>query len=198
MMLRTSIIALALSFAATAAGETLYVTDVLRLGLHAAADTSDRPFESLVSGEPLEILERTPSYARVRTAAGAEGWVKSNYLVAEIPARTRVAALEQELAAAREELRAAQAARPPAAVPVERPNEVAHAALGQRDAFEDTLARLKRDNASYEARLESYRGSLPLGLVGAALILALATGFVAGLWWLDALIRRRHGGFRVY
>ena len=33
---------------------------------------------------------------------------------------------------------------------------------------------------------------------GAALLVTLAAGFVAGLWWLDALIRRRHGGFRVY
>jgi hypothetical protein len=34
--------------------------------------------------------------------------------------------------------------------------------------------------------------------VAAALVVALVAGFVAGLWWLDATIRRRHGGFRVY
>jgi len=30
------------------------------------------------------------------------------------------------------------------------------------------------------------------------LVVSLVAGFLAGLWWLDALIRRRHGGFRVY
>ena len=26
----------------------------------------------------------------------------------------------------------------------------------------------------------------------------LLGGFAGGLWWLDSLIRRRHGGFRIY
>ena len=34
--------------------------------------------------------------------------------------------------------------------------------------------------------------------VAVALLVTLAGGFVTGLWWLDALIRRRHGGFRIY
>ena len=68
---------------ACAAAETAYVTDSLRLGLHHAEDTSDSPFQNLVSGAALEVLERTPSYAHVRTAEGQEGWVKSAYLVAQ-------------------------------------------------------------------------------------------------------------------
>ena len=31
-----------------------------------------------------------------------------------------------------------------------------------------------------------------------ALAVTLVGGVAAGLWWLDALIRRRHGGFRIY
>jgi hypothetical protein len=62
----------------------------------------------------------------------------------------------------------------------------------------ETLGQLQRENAAYVARLESYRGSLPLPWVGAALFLALVGGFAGGLWWLDSLVRRRHSGFRVY
>ena len=66
------------------------------------------------------------------------------------------------------------------------------------EAIQDTLGRLKLENETYETRLDSYRWSLPLPWVAAALVVALGGGFVSGLWWLDALIRRRHGGFRVY
>ena len=37
-------------FCAAAAADTGYVTDMLRLGLHKASDTSDEPIENLTSG----------------------------------------------------------------------------------------------------------------------------------------------------
>jgi SH3 domain protein len=182
----------------SATAETVYVTDILRLGLHQASDTSDRPFESLVSGAPLEVLERTANYTRVRTAVGQEGWVKAAYLVEEKPAQLRVAELEGELASMREEFAKARNARLSAEDEANRLGKQVAASTDSTDAIQDTLARLKRDNERYETRLESYRGSLPLSWVAAALVVAVVAGFVAGLWWLDALIRRRHGGFRIY
>ena len=80
-----------------AAAETAYVTDSLRLGLHAASDTSDRPFENLLSGTAVEVLERNTNYARVKLADGREGWVKAVYLVTEKPAAARVIELESEI-----------------------------------------------------------------------------------------------------
>lgn len=177
-----------------AAAETLYVTDVLRLGIHATSDTSDPPFATLVSGAALEVLERTPNFVRVRTADRREGWVKSAYLVATEPALARVAELEAELDALRGEVTAARAAKHGA----EQEGARLGAAASSGEAVRDMLDRLEHENAGYEARLEAYRGSLPWTWVGAALLLALTAGFVAGIWWLDALIRRRHGGFRIY
>ena len=46
--------------------ETAYVTDNLRLGLHQAADTSDRSFRTLDSGQQIEILNRDRNYAHVQ------------------------------------------------------------------------------------------------------------------------------------
>jgi SH3 domain protein len=198
-MIKGASLALALcGYVGCAAAETLYVTDILRLGIHEASDTSDRPFDSLVSGAPLEIIERTPNFARVRTVEGREGWVKSAYLVTEKPAQARLAELEAELGVLRSEAAAARAARESAEKEAQRLGAQAAAGTSTAETIKDTLARLQRENDSYEARLETYRGSLPLTWVFAALALALAAGFVAGLWWLDALIRRRHGGFRIY
>jgi SH3 domain protein len=184
--------------ATPAEAETAYVTDSLRLGLHRREDTSDRPFENLVSGTALEVVERNSNYARVRTPGGQEGWVKSAYLVDLKPAQLRVAELEAELAGLRGQVDQAQSARSSAEDELNRLGKQVAATTGSADAIQDTLGRLKSENEAYEARLETYRGSLPLKWVAAALVVTLVAGFAAGLWWLDALIRRRHGGFRVY
>ena len=177
--------------------ERMYVTDSLRLGLYHSDDTSDKPFLNLLSGAELDVLERNTTLARVRTPAGEEGWVKAAFLVPNKPAQIRVAELETELAGLRNQGAEARATH---AVD-EAPDRVARPTVASKDpseAMHEALGQLKRENEAYEARLESYRGSLPMRWVAAALVVALVGGFAAGLWWLDALIRRRHGGFRVY
>ena len=178
--------------------DTAYVTDILRLGLHRAQDTSDRPFDNLVSGTQLEILERVPNFARVRTTDDQEGWVKSAYLVSDKPAQLRVAEVEAEMARLRAELDVAQSERHRAQETAEEIARRASAATDSSEAIQDTLARLKQENERYEQQLEAYRGALPLKWVAAALAVVLIAGFAGGWWWLDASIRRRHGGFRIW
>ena len=43
--------------------ETMYVTDVVQLGMHRAQDTSDEAFQNLVSGTEVTVLERATSPA---------------------------------------------------------------------------------------------------------------------------------------
>ena len=61
----------------------------LRLGIHQAADTSDRAFRMLESGQALEVIERNRNYARVRLPDGTEGYVKVAYLVDDKTPRSR-------------------------------------------------------------------------------------------------------------
>jgi SH3 domain protein len=184
--------------AASAAAETLYVTDSLRLALYSSEDMDDKPLSNLVSGTPVQLLERSSSLARVRTPAGEEGWVKATYLVPEKPARTRVAELEAELAGLRSENAEYRGARATASDSAEQLARSVAASKDSAEAMHEAVGKLERENAAYVARLDRYRGSLPLPWVGAALLVALGGGFAAGLWWLDALVRRRHSGFRVY
>ncbi len=187
-----------LGSAATAAAETAYVTDSLRLGLHAAPDTSDRPFENLVSGAAVEVLERNTNYARVRVEDGREGWVKAMYLVALKPAAARVAELEAEMARLEEAAEAAKTAQTAAEQELARHLAALQAETGSSETLQETVARLQAENREYEERFDAYRYSLPMVWVIPAIVVVLVTGFFSGLWWLDALIRRRHGGFRVY
>jgi SH3 domain protein len=198
MLRRLALIATLCACTAIASAETLYVTDSLRLALYESDDMSGKPLANLTSGAPVQLLERDASLARVRTAAGEEGWVKATYLVAEKPARTRVAELEAELAGLRSENAEYRGARANADESAEQLAKSVAAHKDSAEAMHATVGQLQRENATYVARLESYRGSLPLPWVGAALFVALVGGFAAGLWWLDALVRRRHSGFRVY
>jgi SH3 domain protein len=178
---------------ALGAAEIAYVTDSLRLGLHRADDTSDAPFQNLLSGAALEVLERNANFAHVRTEDGQEGWVKTTYLVGQKPAIRRVAELEVEVQSLRAELNASRqlAADTPDSLP-------ARADRAADDGGAGAVADLRVENARLEATLEQFRGSLPVVWVIGALVVVGAGGFLTGLWWLDALIRRRHGGFRVY
>lgn len=181
-----------------AAAQTAYVTDVLTLGLHEAEDTSDRPFRTLISGTELQILRRVPNYAFVETPDGAQGWVRSAFLVDDKPARLRVAEVEAALEIMREELESAQQAQLAAEQETARIRLNMQAGDDSTDAVLDTIERLEARTRNYEQRIETYRGSLPRTWVLAALVVTLIAGFLAGMWCLDALIRRRHGGFRTY
>lgn len=188
-----------LGLASSLAGaETAYVTDMLRLGIHNASDTSDRPFDNLVSGTPLEVLERVPNYARVRTQSGQEGWVKSAYLVAEKPAQARIAETEAEVERLRIALEAAESAHDEAETTRDALSRQVAASADSDEAIRETLERLKTENTSYAEQLDAYRGALPFAWVAAAILVTLVAGFVAGWWWLDSSIRRRHGGFRIH
>jgi SH3 domain protein len=198
-MRKSTFLAMALCcFVGVAAAETAYVTDSLRLGLHAAPDTSDRAFENLISGTAVEVLERNPSYARVRLGDGREGWVKATFLVALKPAAARVAELEAEMLALQEAATAAETAQAAAEQDLARYTAELQAKTGSAETIQETVARLQEENRAHEEQLEAYRHSLPVKWVIPALVVVLVAGFFAGLWWLDALIRRRHGGFRVY
>ena len=178
--------------------ETMYVTDLLRLGIHQAPDTSDRPFRTLVSGTQVEILERATNYALVRLEDGRQGWVKAAYLVSEKPARLRVAEMEAEYGDFQGQLDAAREAQRQAEKRANQMEASVSSAADSRAAAQENLERLQDENATFQKRLASYRGSMPLTWVGLAVLVALVGGFLAGLWWLDYLSRRRHGGFRVY
>ena len=181
-----------------APAETVYVTDSLRLGLHKAADTSDRPFENLVSGTAVEVLERNSSYARVRLPDGREGWVKATFLVAEKPAAARVLELETEIGGFEKAAVDAKAAQTAAEQELAGLRTELKATTGSAESVQETIQRLERENRAHVDRLEASRHTLPLMWVIPALVVTLVAGFLVGLWWLDALIRRRHGGFRVY
>lgn len=188
----------AMCASATLAGaEPAYVTDSLRLSLYGADDGSGDPLDTLASGAAVEVLERDTNYTHVRTAAGREGWVKTAFLVNTKPARARVAELEAEIADLKNDVAAAREAQHAAEEQLGKLSRTA-STTAPTEALQEALDRLRRENRAYEERFETYRNTLPLSWVIVGLVVTLVGGFAGGLWWLDSLIRRRHGGFRIY
>ena len=188
----------AIFMSASVFAETAYVTDNLRLGLHQAADTSDRSFRTLESGQEIEILTRDVNYAHVRLPDGAEGYLKAAYLVYDKPAKLIVAEtqakvdqLEQQLV----DLKEAFAVPGATIASLEKRLADSQANL---DSMTATVAELSDENEKYKSRHDQFKYSLPLSFVASAMAVCLFVGFLGGLWWTDRKSRRRHGGFRVH
>ena len=191
----------ALLFAAMpldAVAQTAYVTDILRLGMHRAEDTSDRAFRTLQSGQEMEILARDRNYAQVRLPDGTLGYVKVAYLVSEKPAKlivTETQAANTELEQKLAELNAAfsQPATTIAALELEISEN--------RSKLEEStsqIGQLLYDNDDLKRQQSRYKYSLPVTWVGGALLVCILAGFLGGLWWTDNRSRKRHGGIRIY
>lgn len=181
-----------------AAAETAYVTDNLRLGLHQAADTGDRAFRMLESGQQMEVLFRDGNYASVQLPDGVQGHVKAAYLVYEKPAKLLLAETVAERDALRAEIEQARAefAVPAATIETLR-TEVTDLTARLSDA-QSQITSLQEQNASVSVLQQRYKGSLPIAWVAAAIVVCLLSGFLIGTWWVDARIRKRHGGIRIY
>ena len=200
-MMRTAlrfIIATMILLPFLAAAETAYVTDNLRLGLHQAADTSDRAFQTLESGQELEIISRDQFYANVSLPDGTTGNVKVGYLVFDKPAKLIVAETQAEverLTSELEKLEAAFAAPAQTISSLEAQLEQSQAAVEVTAASNSELT---REVENLRGKQEQYKFSLPISWVGGAMFVCLLAGFLGGLWWIDHRSRRRHGGIRIY
>jgi len=180
-----------------AVAETAYVTDMLRLGVHAAADTSDRAFVNLQSGDRLEILEQNQFYARVKIPDGREGWVRRTFLVDEEPARFRIQQVEQERDRFSAELTALKNQMSKRDEIVGNLETQLASNVDRQQAERDELLKLRKHNGELTEDLEAYRFSVPGIWFFASALSALVIGFIAGQKWLNRLSRQRHGGFVV-
>ncbi len=180
------------------AAQTAYVTDTLQLGLHQAADTSDRPFRNLDSGQEMEVRSRTRYYANVRLPDGTEGYVKAGFLVDAKPAKLIVAETQAEVDRLMAELEETKRAFAAPAATIDSLRQQSADLQAKLDSSEASAADLSQDNERLRNRQAQYKNTMPLQWVAGAVAACLVGGFLLGLWWTDYRSRRRHGGIRIY
>lgn len=76
---------LTIVFPMVAAAETRYVSDILVITMRADEDKDSAVVQTLRSNTPLEVLEETDDFLKVRTESNKEGWVNKRYTTANIP-----------------------------------------------------------------------------------------------------------------
>lgn len=181
-----------------ALAETAYVTDTLRLGMHEASDTSDRPFRNLESGQVMEVLSRSQYYAYVELPDGTRGYVKAGFLVDQKPAKLVVAETQAEVDRLTSELETTREAFAAPAATIDSLRAQVADLQSRLDTSETAAAEFAEENAEFRERQAQNRMLMPLQWVGGVAVACLAGGVLLGLWWTDYRSRQRHGGIRIY
>ncbi len=74
-----------------------YVSDRLIVTLREAPRKDGVALRKLGTGTPVEVLEESGRYLRVRTEEGEEGWVGKQYISSEVPKPIIIAGLRKEI-----------------------------------------------------------------------------------------------------
>jgi SH3 domain protein len=77
--------------------KTQYVSDQLIITLREGEGNEYKIIKMLKTGTPLEIIEESELYLKVRTESGSEGWVLKQYVTEEIPKPEIIAGLEKKI-----------------------------------------------------------------------------------------------------
>jgi SH3 domain protein len=209
------IVSLAAAFAMTtnaAHADPAYISDKLVVNVYAEANQDSGKVATLDSGDAVEATEKEDAYTHVRLADNREGWVKSSYLTAQVPAIVRLKELEKERGAS------ASAPSAPSAQLVEELKQIKE----QNSALQAELAEAKHAAAQRLApaasapspspspsqdRSESRQATRdqesanwlhPLGWGAGFVLLGSLIGFALGYQSLARRIRRKYGSVRIY
>ena len=182
-----AIVAFCLPFSVIAA-DTVYVNDMLRVGVRTDPASNEAPIAVVTTGTALSVLERQGNYLKVRTEDGTEGWVNSVYTSEQKPARMRLAQLQKAYAQNQEQLQSLQAKLSADETRVKQLQQALTDAHQEKQQLKGQLGQLKsRLGESQWAWLAS----------AVAFILLFVGGIFLGSTWRRQRISDRLGGMDI-
>jgi SH3 domain protein len=93
-----------LLLAATAL-QAAHITDKLLVGFYEEPDESTQPARVLSSGTPVEVLKRKGTFSQVRLSDRSVGWIKTDYITSDKPAKAIVLELQAKTGDLQQKLR---------------------------------------------------------------------------------------------
>lgn len=91
-------IALLLAVSFTVQAETRYISDRLVVSVRSNMGADYQVLEHLATDAPVEILEEVNGFVKVRTEAGNEGYIRSQYVSKALPKPIQIEQLQQQKA----------------------------------------------------------------------------------------------------
>jgi len=177
----------------TAYADRRYVSDNLIVTIREAPRKDSMALRKLGTNTPVEVLEESGRYLRVRTEEGEEGWVGKQYISSEVPKPIVIAGLRKEIDRLKARIKEAQtgenpmldeleAAKQSYLAKVKELEESAAEIIGERSRLRKANDRLHRDVEHLQNEITHLKGTgkLQLFLAGAAVFfLGLIAGQVA-------------------
>jgi uncharacterized protein YgiM (DUF1202 family) len=199
-------------FAFAAQAEPQYIIDKLVVNVFVEPNQEAEKVTTLDSGETVEALEKVDTYTRVRLVDGREGWIRSSYLTAQVPAAQRLKELEKQLASG---ATASVQPDPQVAQELKQVKEQNAALQSEVAALKQAAAQSAQSPAQTAARVSAavepvgqLQGpqppaestSMPTGMwaVPAIVLAAGSLGFFLGYQALARRIRRKYGSVKIY
>jgi SH3 domain protein len=85
--------------------QAAHITDKLLVGFYEEPDESTQPTRVLSSGAPIEVLKREGDFSQVRLFDGSVGWIKTDYVTNDKPAKAIVLELQAKTGELQQQLR---------------------------------------------------------------------------------------------
>jgi SH3 domain protein len=170
-----------------------YVSDRLIITLREAPGKDSAVLRTLRTDTPVEVLEESGQYLRVRTEEGEEGWVAAQYLSSEVPKLIIIAGLKKEIDRLKARIKEFESGSNPLSdqldatkqrhlEKVKELEESAAEIIGERNRLRKENDRLHRDIEDLQKENARFKGTGKLRwfLAGAAVFcLGLIAGQVA-------------------
>ncbi|MDJ0881711.1 MAG: TIGR04211 family SH3 domain-containing protein [Gammaproteobacteria bacterium] len=193
--------------------EVKYVTDKLRLSLYKGSNDKSGTLKLLVSGDVLDVLEKRGPYSRVRTREGDLGWVKNGFLVSTPTASFQL--LEEQkkneiLAKQIEQYSDTKTLVEDYETTISKISEDFSNTQQELNETREALDDLKQDNDDLTAQIEAnQQGKFSTAdlivlmkqfwyLVVLTMIILFVSGFLLGKQVIEAQVRRRFQGVKVW
>jgi len=72
-------------FTSAVAAETMYIKTIVNIALRAGPSKDYKITSTITSGDPIDVLETSGEWSKIRTMEGKEGWMESVLITAEKP-----------------------------------------------------------------------------------------------------------------
>lgn len=167
--------------------DTVYISDMLRVGVRPEPDTRSTPVGVITTGMKLDVLDRQDGYLQIRTEKGLVGWIREIYAVEKPPAMIQLASLHSEQGRMQEELEALRQN-------VETLQDANSTLNSQLDIVKAERSKLQLRLARSTTEQGDTGGQWVFWLPG--LFLTALAAFIGGVLWQRSQTARRLGGLR--